>query len=68
MKKEESTTAAKWREDLTTRQQNSPTIEETLGGRKIQQKEKILRLRNVCMTYDSIANKKEYIKLIKSVI
>ena len=63
MRKEDSTTATKWREDITTRQQNSPTIEETRGGRKIQQKEKILRLQNVCKTYNSIANKKEYIKL-----
>ena len=31
MRKEDSTTATKWREDITTRQQNSPTIEETRG-------------------------------------
>ena len=66
MKKEDTTTAAKWREGITTRQQNSPTIEETRGGRKILQKDKILRLWNVCQTYYSIANKKEYIKLITS--
>ena len=64
MRKEDSTTATKWREDITTRQQNSPTIKETRGGR-IQQKEKILRLQNVCKTYNSISNKKECIKLIK---
>ena len=51
-----------------TRQQNSPTIDGTRGGRKILQKEKILRLQNVCKMYDSIVNKKEYLKLIKTVI
>ena len=68
MRKEDSTTATKWREDITTSQQNSPTIEETRGGRKNLQKEKILRLQTVCKTYNFISNKKEYIKLIKTVI
>ena len=53
MRKEDSTTATKWREDITTRQQNSPTIEETRGGRKIQQKEKILRLQNLIRLFSS---------------
>ena len=68
MRKEDSTATAKWREDLTTRSQTNSPIEETRGGRKIAQKEKMLRFRNVCKTYSSITDKLEYIKLIKAVI